>query len=87
MKALRGRNPISLRLCRRSVNCKVIVGSETVDGLIYYPHPESKPEHFHPPDILEVLLPWLQGVQYGAKLQLMLRSDQLLLNCRSKWDD
>ena len=39
-------------------------------GLIYYPHPETKPEHFQPPDILEVLAPKIAGVQYGDRFQL-----------------
>ena len=37
--------------------CRVsLVGSEvSVDGWIYYPHPETKPEHEQPDSVLEVL--------------------------------
>jgi hypothetical protein len=29
---------------------------EPVAGLIYYPHPDTKPVHFQQPDVLELLL-------------------------------
>jgi hypothetical protein len=28
-------------------------------GFIYFPHPDTKPEHFQQPDVLELLLPLL----------------------------
>lgn len=54
-------------------------GSETVEGLIYRPHPETKPEHFQAADVLELLLPWVPGIRYGAVLELATRSDQLAI--------
>jgi len=56
--------------------------AEPVEGLVYYPHPETKPEHFQPPDVLEVLAPWMEGVHYGDKLQLAARTDQLRFELR-----
>lgn len=37
-------------------DCRIITtDAQIVNGLIYYPHPETKPEHFQPPDILEFI--------------------------------
>lgn len=34
-------------------------------GLWYYPHPETKTEHFQRPSVVELLLPWIDGVAVG----------------------
>jgi hypothetical protein len=49
-----------------------------VSGLIYFPHPETKPEHFQKPDVLELLLPWTAGMDYGGKLQLEVPGGQMM---------
>jgi len=49
----------------------------TVHGLIYYPHPDTKPTHFQHPDVLELLLPFVKSLSYGAEIQLAVRRDQL----------
>ncbi len=41
-----------------------------VKGWIYLPHPQTKPEHFQSPDVLELLLPWIDGLGYGARVRL-----------------
>lgn len=48
-------------------------------GLIYYPHPETKPEHFQKPDVLELLLPHIENVAYGMELKLQLATEQILI--------
>ena len=50
-----------------------------VCGLIYYPHPDTKPEHFQQPDVLELLLPFVEGLDYGAELLLEIPSCQMLI--------
>jgi len=50
-----------------------------VDGLIYFPHPETKPEHFQQPDVLELLLPFVAGLDYGAKLRLEIPAAQMVV--------
>lgn len=47
-------------------------------GLIYFPHPDTKPEHFQKPDVLELLLPWTEGIEYGMKVQLEVPCEQML---------
>ncbi|MGD1904084.1 MAG: hypothetical protein ACFB9N_17805 [Geitlerinemataceae cyanobacterium] len=53
------------------------VEPQTVAGLIYYPHPETKPEHFQADDILEVLAPRIDGLDYGDRVELAVRDRQM----------
>ena len=51
-----------------------------IDGeaaLIYYPHPETKPEHFQSPSVLEILAPELEGIRYGKRVQLSTKPQQI----------
>lgn len=50
-----------------------------VRGFIYYPHPETKPTHFQQPDVLELLLPFVEGLEYGTTLTLRTRESQILI--------
>ena len=50
-----------------------------VPGLIYYPHPETKPTHFQSPDVLELLLPWVDGLGYGTEIRLEIPQDQIVI--------
>lgn len=50
-----------------------------VQGWVYYPHPDTKPEHEQAPDVLELLLPWMEGLRYGDRLHLQIPSAQLAL--------
>ena len=51
-----------------------------VEGLIYYPHPDTKPEHFQQPDVLELLLPFVRGLEYGMPVQLEVPPDQMVID-------
>ncbi|MDP1591500.1 MAG: hypothetical protein Q8M07_27335 [Prosthecobacter sp.] len=52
-------------------------GAPPVNGFIYHPHPDTKPEHFQSPDVLELLLPWTDGLGYGSKLRLDVPAAQM----------
>jgi len=41
-----------------------------VDALIYYPHPDTKPDHHQSPDVVEVLAPKMETIVYGSKVVL-----------------
>jgi hypothetical protein len=49
-----------------------------VAGLIYFPHPDTKPEHFQQPDVLELLLPFVKGLSYGMALSLEVPTAQMI---------
>ena len=55
-------------------------GAEPVAGLIYYPHPETKPEHFQRDDVLELLLPFVGGIGYGTPLTLAIPAEQMVVS-------
>lgn len=50
-----------------------------LQGLVYYPHPETKPEHFQDLHTLEILAPLIPGVSYGESVMLQLASEQMLI--------
>ena len=52
-------------------------GQAPLAGLIYYPHPDTKPKHFQAPDVLELLLPYVEGLHYGMELTLEIPSGQM----------
>jgi hypothetical protein len=52
--------------------------AEPIAGLIYFPHPDTKPEHFQKPDMLELLLPWIDGLDYGMKVMLEVPCEQMV---------
>lgn len=39
-------------------------------GWIYYPHPETKPQHEQPDSVAELLLPFVPGLQPGAPVEI-----------------
>ena len=56
---------------------RVLPGGGRVAGLVYYPHPETKPRHFQPDDMLELLFPKMDDVAYGATLALEVDDDEI----------
>lgn len=53
--------------------------AEGIHGLIYYPHPETKPEHFQTPDTLEILASrFVDGLDYGSRGLLSAPPEQIL---------
>lgn len=59
--------------------CLLRPDNPAVEGLIYYPHPETKPAHFQKPDVLELLLPFVPGLSYDAKVTLEIPASQILI--------
>lgn len=52
-------------------------GGSPVPGFIYHPHPDTKPAHFQKPDVLELLLPWTEGLAYGQAVHLEVPTEQI----------
>ena len=40
------------------------------EGWIYYPHPETKERHFQSRSIVEVIMPFIPGLEYGSAVEL-----------------
>lgn len=47
-----------------------------VAALVYWPHPETKPEHHQPGGVVEVMAPWLDGLAPGDEAWLELAPGQ-----------
>ena len=47
------------------------------EGLIYYPHPETKQTHFQDANTLEILAPRIAGLKYGDRLLIELLSSEI----------
>jgi hypothetical protein len=52
-------------------------GEQFILGYVYYPHPETKPEHFQKPDVIELWLPFIPGLVYGSELKLKIPGAQM----------
>lgn len=56
---------------------RILADGSHVDGLVYYPHPETKPKHFQPSDMLELLFPRMDDVAYGTELDLEMDEQEM----------
>jgi hypothetical protein len=57
--------------------CRVVFEGKTCDGLVYYPHPETKIGHHHDESTLEVIAPFIDGVRYGAGIELEINTEEI----------
>ena len=51
--------------------------NETYSGLVYMPDPETKKNHFQKPTILELIFPKINYLEYGVKVEVAFKKDQL----------
>ena len=54
--------------------------NQPVEGIIYYPHPETKPEFFQDSSTLEILAPFLPGISNDSRIYLQFMKGQLSLD-------
>ncbi|MFK8183168.1 MAG: hypothetical protein AB8B99_07320 [Phormidesmis sp.] len=52
---------------------------QTFDGLIYYPRPETKIDHFQDPAVIELLMPFIAGITYDSKVTLTALAHELII--------
>lgn len=57
--------------------CRLLAAETIHDGTIYYPHPETKPDHHHPPTVVEVLAPFIEGLVSGSPVELWLNPEEI----------
>ena len=68
--------PEDFSFCR----CRLTYRGQTVEGLVYYPHPETKIRHHQQQSILEVIAPPIEGLEYGAEVVIELRPEEIELS-------
>ena len=57
--------------------CRLNFNAQAYDGLVYYPHPETKIRHFQDPSILEILAPLIANISYGSAIQIAVNSAEI----------
>ena len=61
------------------VPVELIWQTDSFQGLIYYPRPETKINHFQDPSVLELLLPWIPELAYGSPVSLSAPVKELII--------
>lgn len=59
--------------------CKVIFNRKEYPGWVYYPHPETKKNHFQDASLIEVIAAQIPDIQYGDSLAVELNLDEIKL--------
>ncbi len=49
------------------------------DGLVYYPRPETKINHFQEPFVIELLMPHIDAIAYGDEVILRAADHELII--------
>jgi hypothetical protein len=57
--------------------CRVRFQGREYKGWVYYPHPETKKDHFQDASTVEVLAPFIEGTRYGDALELLLNAQEV----------
>ena len=57
--------------------CKVVFDAIEYHGWLYYPHPETKEDHFQDPSIVEIIVPFISGVGYGDGVEVMFSAQEV----------
>ncbi len=58
-------------------SCKVRFQGQEYEGMVYYPHPETKARHFQNPSLVEVIAEHVPGIGYGDRVDLLLDSEEV----------
>lgn len=56
---------------------KIRYQAKLYKGYVYYPSPDTKPDHFKPPYHIDLLLPWIENISYGDRIEILLPKDNI----------
>jgi len=59
------------------VKCRLVIKETEYSCLVYYPHPETKPDHFQDPATIEVLAPYIDSLTYGDTITILINPDTI----------
>ncbi len=57
--------------------CQIVVGAKTYDCWVYYHEPETKVVHFQSASMIEVIAPYIDGIESGSQVQFCYLSTQM----------
>lgn len=61
------------------VPMRLIWQQQSYSGLIYYPRPETKIDHFQDPSVLELLLPAIASITNGSSVMIAASASELII--------
>ncbi|WP_068546357.1 hypothetical protein [Thalassotalea crassostreae] len=64
--------------------CVLEYKGKQYEALFYYPHLETKPDHFQPPCTIEIISPYIESLRYGSDLGLILNNENVKIEKTSK---
>ena len=59
--------------------CRLFFKERVYHSLVYYPHPETKIDHFQDKSIMEILSPFIPEINYGDSIELALNPKEILV--------
>lgn len=62
--------------------CRIMFHEKEYDGWVYYPDPMTKKDHFQDKSTVEVLAPFIEGINYGDTLKILLNPDEIRVMTR-----
>lgn len=60
--------------------CQITYQGKVYQGLIYYPHPDTKPQHFHSNSVIEVIAEFIPDIKYGDTVSLNYHPKEIEIN-------
>lgn len=57
--------------------CRVVYRGQSYDGWVYYPHPETKRQHFQNESLLEVIAQRIPEIQYGDDVEVRVNGGEI----------
>jgi len=57
--------------------CKITFKGKEYNGWVYYPHPETKKDHFQSSSTVEVLAPFIKGIKYGNTVEISFNNAEI----------
>jgi hypothetical protein len=57
--------------------CNVIFKNKEYAGWVYYPHPETKKNHFQDPSLIEVIIVKIEDIKYGNSVELVINTSEI----------
>ena len=64
--------------------CKVSYQGREYNAWVYYPHLETKKNHFQDVSTIEVLAPYIHGIQYGDALEISINPDEIAVTKKDR---
>ena len=59
--------------------CAISFQGQKYQGLVYYPHPETKIGHFQDAFTIEVIAPFIESIKYGSTIKLAVNSAEIVI--------